>query len=60
METVRKLPAVVKRMKDAARAVKGRTMQVVHAVREATLSHLLDLPHFQVMGYALEEDEEGA
>jgi transposase len=58
METVRKLPAVVKRMKDAARAVKGRTMQVVHAVREATLSHLLDLPHFQVMGYALEEDEE--
>jgi transposase len=58
METVRKLPAVVKRMKDAARAVQSKTVQVVHAVKEATLSHLLDLPHFRVEGYALEADGE--
>ena len=58
METVRMLPAVVKRMKDAARAVKGKTVQVIHAVKEVTLSHLLDLPHFLVESYGVEEDAE--
>lgn len=56
MKTVRKLPAIVKRMKDAARAVKNKSLQVIHTVKEKTLSHLLDLPHFRVEGYAVEED----
>ncbi len=56
METVRQLPAVVKRAKDAARAVKRQTVRVIQAVKEATLSHLLDLPHFAVEGYAVEAD----
>lgn len=58
METVRQLPAIVKRVKDAARAVKQKTVQVIHAVRDGALSHLLDLPHFAVEGYAVEEDAE--
>lgn len=58
MGTVLKLPALVKCAKDAARAVKSKTIQIVHAVQEATVTHLLNLPHFEVRGYAVEENGE--
>ncbi len=58
METVRLLPAVVKQAKDAARAVKNMKPQTIHMVREVGLSHLLDLPHFAIWGYAVEENAE--
>lgn len=58
METVRLLPAVVKQAKDAARAVKSMKPQAIRMVSEETLSHLLDLPHFEVWGYAIEEAAE--
>lgn len=49
------LPAIVNRAKDAARAVKQGVHTVIHWVEEATLTHLLDLPHFVVIGYSVEE-----
>ena len=52
METVLLLPDVVKRAKDAARAVKSTKVQAIQVVRESTLTHLLNLPHFAVWGYA--------
>jgi transposase len=58
METVRLLPAVVKRAKDAARAVKNGKPQAISVVAEKTLSNLLNLPHFRVWGYAQEKDAE--
>ncbi len=56
MSTVKCPPAIVKRAKDAARAVKRMANQVIRPVKEWTLTHLLDLPHFRVWGYALEKD----
>lgn len=56
MSRVKCLPAVVKRAKDAAQAVKRKDWQTIHRVREMTLTHLLDLPHVRVYGYALESD----
>ncbi len=58
MESVRQLPALVKRAKDAARAVKRQAGQMIQAVKDAALTHLLDLPHFAVEGYAVEADAE--
>lgn len=58
MTTVKCLPAVVKRAKDAARAVNRLGWQTIHRVKEMTLTHLLDLPHFRVQGYAVESDPE--
>ncbi len=54
METVRQLPAIVKRAKDAARAVKRQMVEVIRVVQDAALTRLLDLPHFAVEGYAVE------
>jgi transposase len=52
------LPAPVKSIRDAARAVKRLAGQVIQTVAEATLSQFLDLPEFRVLGYALEEQGE--
>lgn len=56
MESVRKMPAIVKRAKDAAQAVKRKAGHLMHRVKEATLTHLLDLPHMVVEGYTIEAD----
>lgn len=58
METVLLVPAVVKRAKDAARAVKSMKPQAIRMVAEKSLSELLNLPHFAVWGYGLEKDAE--
>jgi transposase len=47
-------------MKDAARAVKGAVGQVVHKVKEVTLSQVLDLPPFAVLDYRVEQREKQA
>jgi len=49
------LPAPVKSIRDAARAVKCLAGQAIQTVIEATLSQFLDLPEFRVVGYALED-----
>ena len=54
------LPALVHRAKDAARAVKDGVHVVVNQVRDNLLTQLLDLQHFAVTGYAVEEDKSGA
>ena len=56
MGTVKGLPVLVKRAKDAAQSVKRSMGQVITYVQEKTLTHLRDLPHFAVDGYALEQD----
>ncbi len=48
------LPALVNRALDAARAVKQGIHTVISWVEEATLTQLLDLPHFAVTGYSVE------
>jgi CheY-like chemotaxis protein len=50
------LPALVKRAKDAARAVKDGVHVAVHQVTDNLLTKLLDLPYFAVTGYAIEPD----
>jgi transposase len=53
------LPALVKRSKDAARVVKDGVHVMFHQVTDKTLTHLLDLLHFEVTGYAIEKDKTG-
>ena len=53
------LPAIVKRSKDAARAVKEGVHVRVQQVTDMTLTFLLDLLHFAVSGYAVEKDSAG-
>lgn len=53
------LPALVNRAKDAARAVKDGVHVVIHQVTDNTLTYLLDLLHFAVIGYAIEKDSNG-
>lgn len=53
------LPALVKRAKDAARAVKDGVHVMIHQVSNNTLTFLLDLMHFEVTGYGVEKDEAG-
>lgn len=48
------LPALVNRALDAARAVKQGIHTMICWVEEATLTQLLDLPHFTVRGYSVE------
>jgi len=49
------LPALVKRAKDAARVVKDGVHVMIHQVTDNTLTYLLDLLHFKVTGYAIEQ-----
>lgn len=58
MEPTKLLPAVIKKAKDAAQSVRRKGQLLVKYVREKTLSHMLDLPHFEVYGYAIEPDVE--
>ena len=58
MNSVKLLPVIVKRAKDAAQSVKRCMHQAITYVQEKTLTHLLDLPHFRVYGYAIEADVE--
>ena len=53
------LPALVKRAKDAARSVKDGVHIVIHQVTGNALTVLLDLIHFEVTGYAVEQDKTG-
>lgn len=50
METVRLLPAVVKRAKDAARGVRSKGIQAIQGVKGESLTRILNLPHFAVWG----------
>ena len=50
------LPALVKRAQDAARAVKDGVHVMVHQVADNLLTQLLNLQHFAVTGYAVEQD----
>lgn len=56
MGTVKLLPAIVKRAKDAAQSVKRSLDLAIEYVKEKTLTHILDLAHFEVYGYAIEVD----
>jgi transposase len=58
MESVKLLPTLVKRAKDAAQSVKRSVGLALAYVKEKTLTQLLDLAHFEVYGYALEPDKE--
>lgn len=58
MPSVPLLPAPVKSIRDAGRAVKRLAGQAIQSITEATLSQFLDLPEFRVLGYALEEQRE--
>lgn len=51
------LPALVKRALDAARAVTQGIHTAICWVEAATLTQLLDLPHFTVTGYSIETTE---
>ena len=53
------LPALVKRAKDAARCVKDGVHVIIHQVTDNTLTHLLNLLHFQVTAYAVEQEKTG-
>lgn len=53
------LPALVKRAKDAARVVKDGVHVAIHQVTGNVLTHLLDLLHFEVTGYAIEKERTG-
>lgn len=55
MSSVPLLPIFVNPVKDAARAVKDAAAWVVHKAQEVTLTELLDLPGFKVVGYSLEQ-----
>lgn len=55
MNTVALSVRVVKPLKDAARAVKSGMGQVVRRFKEFTVSHLLDLPEFEVVGCEIEQ-----
>ena len=57
-ESLPLLPAIVQRAKDAARAVKQGVHEAVEQVKEKTLTQLLDLPQFEVNGYAVERNGE--
>ena len=54
MNTVKLMLAIVKRAKDAAQSVKRTVHLAVAYVKEKTLTHILDLPYFEVYGYAIE------
>ena len=58
MSTVKCLPAIVKRAKDATRAAGEANGKPDNpsCERMDIWHHLLDLPHFRVWGYALEKD----
>ncbi len=58
MPSVPLLPAPVRSVRDAARAVKRLAGQAIQTVTEVTLSQFLDLPEFRVLGYTLEEQGE--
>jgi len=58
METVKLLPAIVKRAKDAAQSVKRSVGAVIQYVKDKTLTQILDLRHFEVYGYRVEQDAE--
>lgn len=58
MGTEKLLPAIVKRAKDAAQSVKRCVHLAIEYVQEKTLTHILDLAHFEVYGYAIETDAE--
>jgi len=58
MTTVKLLPTIVKRAKDAAQSVKRRKYESIRLVRENTLTEILNLPNFAVYGYAVEKDAE--
>ncbi len=53
------LPALVKRAKDAARVIKDGLHVVIHQVTDHSLTRLLNLLHFRVSGYAIEQDVTG-
>jgi transposase len=56
MESVKLLPALVKRAKDAAQSVKRSVGLAIAYVKEKTLTRMLGLAHFEVYGYAIEQD----
>jgi transposase len=58
MGTVKLLPALVKRTKDAAQSVKRSVGLAIQVVKEKMLTQILDLTHFAVYGYAVEQDAE--
>lgn len=58
MESVKLLPVLVKRAKDAAQSVKRSVGLTIQSVKEKMLTKILDLPHFAVDGYAVEQDAE--
>lgn len=58
MGTVKLLPAIVKRAKDAAQSVKRGVHLAIEYVQDKVLTHILDLAHFDVYGYAIEADAE--
>jgi transposase len=60
MSSVKLLPTIVKRAKDAAQSVKRGIQQAITYVQEKTLTKLLDLPYFEVKGYAVEAAPEQA
>jgi transposase len=55
MPTLPRLPAPVKRLRDAASAVKRLAGQVVQTLTTATFSQWLNLPDFEVVGYVQEQ-----
>lgn len=58
LESVKLLPVLVKPAKDAAQSVKRSVGLAIAYVQEKTLTQILDLAHFDVYGYALEQDVE--
>lgn len=49
---------IVKRAKDASRAVKEKNGVIIKAVKGNALNELINLPHFAVEGYGIEGDAE--
>jgi transposase len=58
MKTIPLLPALVKRAKDAAFAVREGVHVFIHGVTENTLTLLLDLAGLEVKGYGMERQAE--
>lgn len=58
MSSVKFPIAIVKRAKDASRAVKQYPNVVMRKAEGSDLTRLLDLPHFVVLGYGIEADSE--
>jgi len=52
------LPGVVKPLKDAARAARKEAERLIRKVTEVTVTQLLDLPGFLVVGYEVEQRSE--